>query len=94
MSKRNWLLSFIVGTFAGLVVFVGAIWLVNSRSDRIVKQWHQPKEVNYQSFDPGADDVDVHIRQSTVEWTAECVAFAEATGHRLFIPKKMFFGGR
>ncbi len=46
------------------------------------------------SFHPGGDDVAAHLRKSSVEWSAEGVTFNEASGHRLFIPKQMFIGGR
>jgi hypothetical protein len=46
------------------------------------------------SFHTGGTDVNEHIQKSTAEWTPEGVTFVEATGHRLFIPKEMFVGGR
>ena len=49
------------------------------------------------SFTPSIDDyrdLDRHIRKSTVTWTPEGVTFAEASGHRLFIPGDVFGGGR
>ncbi len=49
------------------------------------------------SFHPGADhyhDEETHIKASRVEWTAEGVTFHERSGHRVFIPKSMFVGGR
>jgi len=38
--------------------------------------------------------IDDHIRKSSVEWTEDGLTFKEITGHRLFIPKQMFIGGR
>jgi hypothetical protein len=46
------------------------------------------------SFHPPSGDLEAHIRNSKVEWTDDGVTFIEATGHRLFIPEKMFVGGR
>lgn len=46
------------------------------------------------SFHPGADDLESHLSKSKVEWSEEGVEFGEASGHRLFIPKRMFIGGR
>ena len=46
------------------------------------------------SFHPGFDDLDVHLKKSTVEWSDAGVTFKEASGHILFIPKEMFIGGR
>ncbi len=46
------------------------------------------------SFHPGFDDIDAHIKKSTVEWSDKGVTFNEASGHTLFIPKDMFIGGR
>lgn len=113
-------------------------WFMNSRSDRVIKQWHQPGEVDYQSYDPyslsviegarewnffsfsrrhylfigrgtnapsyghyldytfhpGSEEIDAHIGRSSVEWTQEGLTFVEETGHRLFVPKDMYIGGR
>ncbi|HZY85273.1 MAG TPA: hypothetical protein VFE78_10615 [Gemmataceae bacterium] len=47
------------------------------------------------SFHPGFDeDAEAHMRNSTAEWVPEGVTFVETSGHRLFIPVKMFVGGR
>jgi hypothetical protein len=46
------------------------------------------------SFYPIAEDIQTHIRQSTVEWSSEGVTFQTVSGHQLFIPKRMFIGGR
>jgi len=46
------------------------------------------------SFHPGYTNPETHIRSSKVEWSADGVTFIEGTGHRLFIPKAMFVGGR
>lgn len=46
------------------------------------------------SFHPFPNTVEEHIRQSTTEWTAEGVTFTTPSGHRLFIPERMFTGGR
>jgi hypothetical protein len=27
-------------------------WFLNVGSNRLIKQWQQPKEINYKSFDP------------------------------------------
>ena len=49
------------------------------------------------SFHPSMDDLydePAHIKKSTVDWSADGVTFNEASGHKLFIPKQMFIGGR
>jgi hypothetical protein len=46
------------------------------------------------SFHPGYEDLETHLKKSDVEWSADGVTFKEASGHRLFIPKAMFIGGR
>jgi hypothetical protein len=49
------------------------------------------------SFHPGTEsnfDEESHIKRSSVDWTEEGVTFQEFSGHRLFIPKAMFTGGR
>lgn len=47
------------------------------------------------SFHPdGGTDLETHIRNSKVEWIPEGVTFIAASGHRLFIPRAMFVGGR
>jgi hypothetical protein len=49
------------------------------------------------SFHPSSElfnDEEAHIKLSKVEWTEECVTFLEASGHKLFIPRVMFVGGR
>jgi hypothetical protein len=35
-----------------------------------------------------------HIEACTADWTPEGVTLTEPTGHRLFIPKSAFIGGR
>jgi hypothetical protein len=46
------------------------------------------------SFHPGYANRQAHIRSSSVEWSPDGVTFIEGSGHRLFIPKAMFIGGR
>lgn len=51
-------------------------------------------EVDY-SFHPStSSDFHSHLKKSNVVWTTEGVMFEEASGHRLFIPRAMFVGGR
>lgn len=38
--------------------------------------------------------VESHLEHCTVEWTADGVTFTQPTGHKLFIPKDAFIGGR
>ena len=120
--------------FASLI----STWITNWPSNRVIKQWHQPKDIQYQSFDPYtlsviegsinwndirlprhyqlfigkgdeapdyghyieysfhpmSENIEKHIGRSNVEWTADGATFVENSGHRLFIPKKMFIGGR
>jgi hypothetical protein len=40
------------------------------------------------------ENVEVYIQRSTTEWTPEGVTFVEADGHRLFMPRAVFVGGR
>ena len=120
------------------VISCATTWLLNSKSNRVISQWHQPQEVDYKSFDPysfsviegaidwkdlsfprrhclfigrgtdapsyghyfdytfhpGSEDIDEYIGRSSVEWSANGLTFIEASGHRLFVPKAMFIGGR
>ena len=46
------------------------------------------------SFYPGDDDLESHIKKSNVEWSEAGVTFNPPSGHVLFIPKRMFIGGR
>jgi hypothetical protein len=46
------------------------------------------------TFYPFPDDLVTYVRQSTVEWSDEGVTFRPPSGHALFIPKRMFIGGR
>jgi hypothetical protein len=46
------------------------------------------------SFHPSFDEIEDHIRQSTTTWTADGVTFQPPSGHSLFIPERMFTGGR
>jgi hypothetical protein len=47
------------------------------------------------SFDhPYMSEVEEFIKQSVVEWNVNGVVFKPKSGHQLFIPKRMFIGGR
>jgi hypothetical protein len=46
------------------------------------------------SFHPGDEGLESHVKQSKVEWTEAGVTFNPPSGHALFIPKRMFIGGR
>ena len=46
------------------------------------------------SFHPDHEAIGVHIRRSRVVWDTAGVTFHAASGHCLFIPKRMFVGGR
>lgn len=46
------------------------------------------------SFHPEYTNREAHIRSSKVEWSPDGVTLIEGSGHRLFIPKTMFIGGR
>ena len=46
------------------------------------------------SFHPGNEAIEAHIQHSRVVWDTAGVTFHEASGHRLFIPRRMFVGGR
>jgi hypothetical protein len=39
-------------------------------------------------------DTDAFIKKSDVKWSTNGITFATASGHRVFIPKTMFIGGR
>lgn len=46
------------------------------------------------SFYPVSDSTEEFVKKSKVRWTPEGVTLATQTGHRVFIPKGMFTGGR
>lgn len=46
------------------------------------------------SFYPGDEDLESHIKKSRVEWSEAGVTFNVPSGHVLFVPKRMFVGGR
>ena len=46
------------------------------------------------SFYPFPDDLKDFLKKATVEWTAEGVNLTLPSGHKLFVPKRMFIGGR
>jgi len=46
------------------------------------------------SFHPYPDEVEQFLTKADVQWTAEGVMLSLPSGHRLFVPKKMFIGGR
>lgn len=46
------------------------------------------------SFPVRSAEMETHIKASKVEWTAEGVQLEPPSGHRIFVPKKMFIGGR
>jgi hypothetical protein len=138
MGKWRGVFLFLAGAVFGVLVALAVTLLMNMPSNRILKQWHQPKEIDYKSFDPytvsviegainwgilgtsrrhylfigrgteapsyghyldytfhsGFEEVDEYIGRSTVEWKPEGLTFVEASGHRLFVPKAMFIGGR
>ena len=45
-------------------------------------------------FQHGQNEPDDYIRSCTTEWTPDGVTLTQPTGHRLFIPKSAFIGGR
>ncbi|HVU36992.1 MAG TPA: hypothetical protein VHC95_01520 [Opitutales bacterium] len=50
--------------------------------------------IDFTFYPGGAVDIETFIRDSKVEWTNDGVTFSPQSGHRLFIPKAMFIGGR
>ncbi len=40
------------------------------------------------------EDLAPYVQKATVAWTAEGVSFQEPSGHRLFIPRRAYEGGR
>ena len=49
--------------------------------------------INY-SFHPHPDDMVTFLKKAESVWTADGVELQLPSGHRVFIPKKMFIGGR
>ena len=45
-------------------------------------------------FTEDSDTISAKLSQATVEWTDDGVTLELATGHRIFVPKKSFIGGR
>jgi len=45
-------------------------------------------------FAEDEDKISAKLSQATVEWTDDGVTLELATGHRIFVPKKSFIGGR
>ena len=46
------------------------------------------------SFHPSPDDLLTFLRKATTHWTEQGVELELPSGHRVFIPKDMFIGGR
>ncbi|HEY9645015.1 MAG TPA: hypothetical protein V6C88_01525, partial [Chroococcidiopsis sp.] len=46
------------------------------------------------TFYPFPDSLRDHLKATTVEWTEAGVTLEPPSGHRLFIPKALFIGGR
>lgn len=46
------------------------------------------------SLNNSVEALEPYLARATVTWTTEGVTFAEPSGHRLFIPKASFLGGR
>jgi hypothetical protein len=46
------------------------------------------------SFHPSAEKIEPFLQRASVQWTDEGVTLELPSGHRLFIPEKMFTGGR
>ncbi len=57
---------------------------------------HAPAYGHYVQFPfhPYSDGLETYIRNCKVEWAADGVTLISESGHRLFIPKAMFIGGR
>jgi hypothetical protein len=49
-------------------------------------------DFSFYNYESG--DIDSCIRQSKVEWSKDGVTLESTSGHKLFIPKKSFIGGR
>ncbi|WP_040887551.1 hypothetical protein [Zavarzinella formosa] len=137
-GNRRRILFVVLAMIISLPISCVTTIVLNLKSNRVVRQWNQPAEISYKSFDPyslsviegsvdwanlsfprrhqlviavgpghptyghmidysfnsGGDDIDEHIGRSRVEWSDDGVTFIEVTGHRLFVPKAMFIGGR
>jgi hypothetical protein len=46
------------------------------------------------SFFAGAEPLETYLARGTVTWQPDGVTFVTPSGHRLFIPRDMFVGGR
>lgn len=51
-------------------------------------------EFPFRFYKDYSEDLNQHISRSMVQWNGEGVIFESGSGHKLFIPKKMFIGGR
>ena len=64
MTKSRWLLAvLLVSTLSVFLSFVVTI-VMNAPSHRVIKQWHQPKEVDYKSHDPYT----VSVIEGAIDW--------------------------
>jgi hypothetical protein len=41
-----------------------------------------------------SDTIEGHLRKTEAEWTPAGITLTEPTGHKLFVPKDAFIGGR
>jgi len=64
MTRIRWVLLLIVATIFGVLVSCAATLLMNSPSNRVIKQWHQPKELDYKSFDPYT----LSVVEGAIDW--------------------------
>lgn len=50
-------------------------------------------QIHY-SLNNSVEELEPYLARATVAWTTEGVTFTEPSGHRLFVPKASFLGGR
>jgi hypothetical protein len=65
------------------------------------RESHSPTYGHEQGYELHSDmagycekDLSVYLHKSTVTWSAEGLSFEEPSGHRVFIPKTAYEGGR
>jgi len=56
----------------------------------------EPRYGHYLPIDfyPGGEDETRHIRRSALRWSPAGATFISASGHRVFVPERLFTGGR
>ena len=55
---------------------------------------HMIKYSFHASYPDDSDNLELFLGKAAVQWTAEGATLELPSGHRLFVPKQMFIGGR